>query len=135
MVEVVRGLRTRGPGDKIFGRPIRPVPERIGPAAARNGARRETSPGSSRREVLTLRGLVQIHHAPAATRMRVKRATPLRRGQGPEHHISKKLSWQPQVYSRRVQHTLVIHVAEHNHKRAFLDLVLLPGLSKLGPFR
>src|SRR6266699_1795639 len=112
MVEVVRGIRYRNPGDKIFGRPIRPVPERIGPAVARNGARRETSPGSSRREVLTLRGLAQVPHASAMPPMRAEKPTPLRCGQGPEHHVSKKLSWQPQVYARRVQHALIIHLEE-----------------------
>src|SRR5882672_613380 len=109
MVEIVRGLRHRSPGDKIFGRSIRAVPERIRPAAARNGARREAPPGSSRREVLTLRGPEQIPHAPSPP-MRAERLTLLRRGQGqgPEHHISKKLSWQPQVYAPRVQHALII---------------------------
>src|SRR5260370_5394305 len=81
MVEGVRGIRHGRPGDKIFGRPIRPVPERVGPAAAGNGARRETAPGGSRREVLTLRGLLQIHHAAATPRMRAERPMPLRRGQ------------------------------------------------------
>src|SRR6266446_10949209 len=91
MVEVVRGIRHRSPGDKIFGRPIRPVPERIGPAAARNGARRETPPGGSCREVLTLRGLLQIHHA-AATRMRAERPMPLCRGPGPRaSHLEKAI--------------------------------------------
>src|SRR5229473_5382627 len=107
MVEVVRGIRHRNPGDKIFGIRIRPVPERIGPAAARNGARRETSPGCSRREGLTLRGLVQVPHLPEPPLMRAKRLTPLRR-QGP----GKKLSWQPQVYACRAQHALIIHLAE-----------------------
>src|SRR6266481_6492124 len=53
MVEVVRGLRYRDSGDKIFGRPVRPLPERIGPAATGNSARRKITPRSHRREVLT----------------------------------------------------------------------------------
>src|SRR5256712_12637858 len=84
MVEVVRGIRYRNPGDKIFGRPIKPVPERIGPAVARNGARRETSPGSSRREVLTLRGLVQVPHTPAHARRKAN-ASALRLGPRASH--------------------------------------------------
>ena len=115
MVVVVWGLCHRSPGDKIFGRPLRPVPERIGPFAARNGARRETPPGSSLREVLILRGLEQIPHAPSPP-MRAETLTLLRRGQGPEHHISKKLSRQPQVYAPRVQYAIIIHVAQGDHK-------------------
>jgi len=38
MVEVVRGLRYRKPGDKIFGTPIRPVSERIDRCCAKRAA-------------------------------------------------------------------------------------------------
>src|SRR6266403_6100747 len=54
MVEIVRGLRYRNSGDKIFGRPARPMPERIRPATTRNSARRKTAPRSHRREALML---------------------------------------------------------------------------------
>src|SRR5579859_380707 len=43
------------------------------------------------------------------------------------------LSRKPQVDSRSVQYALVIQMAQHDHKRAFLDLVLLRGLSELRP--
>src|SRR5467141_3747169 len=134
MVEVVRGIRYRSPGDKIFGGPIRPVPERIGPAVARNGARRETPPGSSRWEALIFRASYKIPHRPGGPPMSAKRQTPIRRGVRPRNiTFRKKLSRQPQINALRVQHAFIVHVAEHNHKRAFLDLVPLTGLSKLGP--
>src|SRR5260370_16209328 len=89
MVEVGRGIRNGKHGNKIFGVQIRRVPERIGPAAARNGTRRETSPGCSRREGLTLRGLVQIPNSGAAAK-RAKRRTPRYRRQGPgTSHLEK----------------------------------------------
>src|SRR6266481_7097585 len=88
MVEVVRGIRHRSPGYKIFGKPIRPLPERIGPAVARNGSRRETPPGGSRRETLIVRDLVQKPLSSGAGTdawKKAKQRCTARRGLG--HHI------------------------------------------------
>jgi hypothetical protein len=54
-------------------------------------------------------------------------------GRAPGNTSRKKLSRQPQVYAHRVRHVLIIDLAWDDHKRAFLDLVLLPGHSELGP--
>src|SRR6266852_208597 len=92
MVEVVRGIRHRSAGDKIFGKPIRPLPERIGPAVARNGSRRETPPGGSRRETLIVRDLVQKPYLPERGPMPGKKQNsdaPL--DEASRHHISKKV--------------------------------------------
>src|SRR6266478_1811661 len=92
MVEVVRGIRYRSPGDKFFGGPIRPVPERIGPAVARNGARRETPPGSSRWEALIFRASYKIPHRPgrpADVCQKADASSP--QGEALEYHISKKV--------------------------------------------
>ena len=77
-------------------------------------------------EQRALRALVR----PANACRKVSAAVPAR-----DITVRKKLSWQPQVNARRAQHALIVDLAQHNHKGAFLDLVLLPGLSTFCPLR
>src|SRR4029077_7179953 len=85
MAEIVRSLCYRDFGHKVFGGPVRPVPEGIGPAATGNSASRKTTPGSHRRKALTLHGVAQMISSPeplpACVEFRERRR--VRAGPGP----------------------------------------------------
>src|SRR5207245_3490731 len=112
---------------------IRTILATSGPAVASNGARSETSSRDYQRALLSRFVFVRsfISHSRAAATLR--ELALLTRKRVPDTGSPKKLSWKAQIDSCYVQHALVVQMAQQDHERSFLDLILLRGFSELRP--